>query len=201
MAENKSGGIDQQTLMYVLIGVVVALIAVVGFMLWQRSQPVAVSPAGGISAAQLGSGQTAPTTGQSAMGGSAGSAPGGVNMGTGTTAAPVDPKTATKATGNNPKDHVQQYYADVVKANWKGAYDLLPAANRSQSTVDQFGQTQAGYGIKSFKVTASTEQGNKAAVTVNMETTSYGTFSNQWTFQKIGGQWYVEGKKTMMGGQ
>ena len=47
----------------------------------------------------------------------------------------------------------------------------------------------------------STEQGNKATVTVSMTTASYGDFSNQWTFEKVGGQWYVAGKKTMMGGQ
>jgi hypothetical protein len=184
MAENKSGGIDQQTMMYLLIGVVVVLIAVVGFMIWQRSQPAATDTAA--------STQAPATTAQP-------QAPAGTGSGT-AAAAPVDPKSSTKVSGA-PKTHVQVYYDAAVKGDWKTAYALLPAANRAQATVDSFAQTQKGYGIKSYKIINATEQGNKATVTVSMSTGSYGDFSNQWTFEKIGGQWYVAGKKTMMGGQ
>jgi hypothetical protein len=185
MAENKSGGMDQQTMMYVLIGVVVVLIAVVGFMIWQRSQPAVPGTAAGA---------TSPTGAQTGA-----QAPAG--MGSGTPAAtPVDPKTSTKVT-SSPKAHVQSYYDAAVKGDWKTSYGLLPASNRAQATQDSFATTQKGYGIKSYKITNVSEQGNKATVTVSMATGSYGDFSNQWTFEKIGGTWYVAGKKTMMGGQ
>jgi hypothetical protein len=184
MAENKSGGIDQQTLMYVLIGVVVVLIAVVGFTIWQRSQPVVPGASAGATA-------QAPVqaTPQAPQG--MGAAP--------TAPTPVDPKASTKVTGS-PKAHVTAYYDAAVKGDWKTSYDLLPASNRAQATEESFAQTQQGYGIKSYKVTGATEQGNKATVTVSMSTASYGDFSNQWTFEKVGGQWFVAGKKTMMGG-
>jgi len=185
MAENKSGGMDQQTMMYVLIGVVVVLIAVVGFMIWQRSQPAATDN-------QVGAATQAPTQ------------PGAqppAGMGAPSAAAtPVDPKTSTKVSGA-PKAHVQAYYDAAVKGDWKTSYGLLPASNRAQATEDSFAKTQQGYGIKTYKITNATEQGNKATVTVSMSTGSYGDFSNQWTFEKVGGQWYVAGKKTMMGGQ
>jgi hypothetical protein len=185
MAENKSGGIDQQTMMYLLIGVVVVLIAVVGFMIWQRSQPAV--PGASVSAqvpAATGT-QTQPPAGM-------GSAP--------AAAAPVDPKSSTKVAGS-PQAHVQKYYDAAVKGDWKTSYGLLPATNRAQATEQSFAETQKGYGIKSYKVIKATEQGNKATVTVSMSTGAYGDFSNQWSFEKIGGQWYVAGKKTMMGGQ
>jgi hypothetical protein len=187
MAENKTGGIDQQTMMYVLIGVVVVLIAVVGFMIWQRSQPAATDTA-------VGAATQAPATS-----GAAGTqAPAG--MGAATASTPVDPKSSTKVSGA-PKAHVQAYYDAAVKGDWKTSYGLLPAANRAQATEESFATTQKGYGIKSYKITNASEQGNKATVTVSMTTASYGDFSNQWTFEKVGGQWYVAGKKTMMGGQ
>ncbi len=191
MAEQKSSGIDQQTLMYVLIGVVVVLVAVVGFMVYQRSQPSGVLPAGGVgSAAQINGVNAA--TGQSSQA----TTPAGMVA---PPSVPVDPKTSTKVDGT-PKAHVEKYYAAAVKGDWKTAYTLLPAANKGQSTEEQFAQTQQGYGINSFKVTGATESGDQATVTVSMNTQSFGAFSNQWTFQKVNGEWYVAGKKTMMGG-
>jgi cytoskeletal protein RodZ len=193
MAEQKSGGLDQQTMMYILIGVVVVLIAVVGFMFYQNSQPKAGIPAGG-GVAQQAPQQAPATTGQGAA-----QAPAGMGQAP-AAAAPVDPKASTKVT-TTPKQWVNDYYAAAVKGDWTTAYKMLPAANRAQATEQQFGETQKGYGIKGFKVTDSTEQGNKATVTATLETASYGNFSNQWSFEKVGDAWYVAGKKTMMGGK
>jgi hypothetical protein len=189
MAEQKSGGLDQQTLMYILIGVVVVLVAVVGFMFYQNSQPktdLAATTQG--TAAQ----PSATTSG-------AAQAPAGMPQ-TAPAAAPVDPKTSTKVT-TTPKDWVNTYYSAAVKGDWATAYKMLPAANRAQADESSFAQTQQGYGIKGFKMGAVTEQGNKSTVTATLETASFGNFSNQWTFEKVGGTWYVAGKKTMMGGQ
>ena len=204
MAEQKSGGLDQQTLMYILIGVVVVLIAVVGFMVYQNSQPKTGIPAGGgltqqgAAATQQGAAQAPAATGQS---GAAGSAQAPAGMGSAATAAaPVDPKTSTKVT-TTPKDWVDAYYAAAVKSDWATAYKMLPAAQRAQSDEKSYGETQAGYGIKGYKIGAVSEQGDKATVTATLETASFGNFSNQWSFEKVGGQWYVAGKKTMMGGQ
>ena len=196
MAEQKSGGLDQQTMMYILIGVVVVLIAVVGFMFYQNSQPKTASIQQG--AATQGA---VPPQGTAAQPGSSAQAPAGMGQApAATAAAPVDPKASTKVT-TTPKDWVTAYYAAAVKSDWATAYKMLPAALRTQSTEQQFGETQKGYGIKGFKVTDSQVQGNKATVTATLETASYGNFSNQWSFEKVGSDWYVAGKKTMMGGQ
>jgi hypothetical protein len=200
MAEQKSGGMDQQTMMYILIGVVVVLIAVVGFMFYQNAQPkgdatvVGLQP--GATATQPGA---APSGAPAGMGQGTATAPGAA-PGAAPAATPVDPKTSTKVT-TTPKDWVSAYYTAAVKSDWATAYKMLPAALRSQSTEQQFGDTQKGYGIKGFKIGTVDEQGNKATVTATLETASYGNFSNQWSFEKVGGQWYVAGKKTMMGGQ
>jgi hypothetical protein len=185
MAENNSGT-NQQTMMYVLIGVVVVLIAVVGFMIWQRSQPAATD---------TGAAATATQQQQAAQSGA--QPPSGMGA---ATATPVDPKASTKVQGS-PQAHVKAYYDAVVKSDWKTGFALLPQANKAQSPESQWAQTQQGYGIKSYKIVNVQEQGTKATVTVSMSTASYGDFSNQWTFEKVGGQWYVAGKKTMMGGQ
>ncbi len=184
MAEQNKSGVSQQTLMYVLIGVVVVLIAVAGFLAYQRSQPSSVVPATGAGSAA-----------QGAAGVPAAQTPSGM---TPVQPTPVDPKTSTKVAGT-PQAHVDKYYAAAVKGDWKTSYDLLPAPNRGQSTEAAFATTQQGYGIQSYKIVNVSEQGDKATVTVSMHTASFGDFSNQWSFQKVNGQWYVAGKKTMMG--
>jgi hypothetical protein len=202
MAEQKSGGLDQQTMMYILIGVVVVLIAVVGFMFYQNSQPKGDATVVGLQQGAAPTQPGAPANGAPAgMGQGTATAPGGAAApGAATAATPVDPKTSTKVL-TTPKDWVTAYYAAAVKSDWATAYKMLPAALRTQSTEQQFGDTQKGYGIKGFKVTDSQVQGNKATVTATLETASYGNFSNQWSFEKVGDAWYVAGKKTMMGGQ
>ena len=176
---------SNQTTMYVLVGVVVLLVAVVGYMFISRSQPA--------------------TTTQPSVGAGAGTGAGA--GGAGQQAAPVDPnapldtKTATKVTGGDPKAFVSSYYAAVTKKVWAAAYKLLPYSVKSQQNEKSWGDTQAGYGIKSFKVTSSDTKGDAATVVVSMDTSAYGAFSNNWTFKKVGGQWYVLNKKTAMGGQ
>lgn len=207
MAEQKSGGLDQQTLMYILIGVVVVLIAVVGFMIYNNSQSKTGIPAGTSAVQQQGAAQPgAAQPGAAAQQGTAqqGTAQAPAGMGSGSTggsaAAPVDPKTSTAVT-TSPKQWVADYYGAAVKGDWATAYKMLPAANRAQSDEKSFAETQQGYGIKSAKVTAAEEQGNKATVTATLETASFGKFQNTWTFEKVNGTWYVAGKKTAMGGQ
>jgi len=189
MADQTSN--SNQTTMYILVGVIVLLVAVVGYMFYVRSQPTtpadtAAATAGATTGATTG-GTTGATTGQQAA--------------TVDPNAPVDTKTATKVSGTDPKAFVTKYYDSVLKKDWATAYQMLPYSVKSQQDQNAWGQTTAGYGISNFKVTSSQVNGDKATVVVSMDTASYGTFSNQWTFQKVGGQWYVVNKKTAMGGQ
>jgi len=170
-----------QTTMYILVGVVVLLVAVVGYMFISRSQPAATT--------------------QAPVAGGAGAAAPGQQAAAVDPNAPIDTKTATKVTGGDPKAFVSSYYAAVTKKDWAAAYKLLPYSVKSQQDQKSWGDTQAGYGIKSFKVTSSDTKGDTATVVVSMDTAAYGAFSNNWTFKKVGGQWYVLNKKTAMGGQ
>jgi len=182
MAEQQSN--SNQTTMYILVGVVVLLVAVVGYMFYARSQ------------------SATPAVTQPAAAGAAGSSTTGMGTQQAATVdpnAPLDTKTATKVTGADPKAFVTQYYTAVTKKDWPTAYKMLPYSVKSQQDEATWGGTQAGYGIKSFKVTKSDTQGDSATVVVSMDTASYGSFSNSWTFKKVGGDWYVVSKKTMMG--
>jgi hypothetical protein len=181
---------DQQTVMYVLIGVVVVLVGIFGYMVYARSQPDAGIPA----ASPAGIAQNSAT-------------PADPNAATGATpsqtapaasTAVADPKTSTKMVGADPKAHVTTYYNAVVKGDWKTAYALLPTTTRAQlGTVQQYGQAQQGYGIKSYKVTGVQATGDKTVVTVSMQASSI-AFSNAWTFSKAGGVWYAVDKKTAL---
>jgi hypothetical protein len=179
MADQSS---SNQTTMYILVGVVVLLVAVVGYMFYARNQPAATT-------------NPAITTGASTTGGSTT----GQQAATVDPSAPVDTKTATKVTGGDPKAFVSNYYAAVTKKDWATAYKLLPYSVKSQQDEASWGQTQAGYGIKGFTVKSSDIKGDTATVVVSMDTASYGTFSNTWTFKKVGDSWYVLNKKTAMG--
>ena len=170
---------SNQTTMYILVGVVVLLVAVVGYMFYARNQP---------SAAVAPSTTASSTTGMPTQQAAA------VDPN-----APVDTKTATKVVGVDPKTFVTNYYTAVTKQDWATAYKLLPYSVKSQQDQASWGQTQAGYGIKGFKVLSSQTQGDTATVAVSMQTAAYGTFTNTWTFKKVGDSWYVLSKKTSMG--
>jgi hypothetical protein len=137
--------------------------------------------------------------------------------GSGSASQPVDPLTtdqlnsgqlpsghpAVAASGgtSDPKALVTQYYTAVVNKDWATAYKLLPDSVKSQQDEATWGETQAGYGIKSFKITSSKSDGTSAEVVVSIDTANYGTFSNAWTLSRDDGGWHAVTKKTMMGGQ
>jgi hypothetical protein len=174
---------NSQTTMYILVGVVVLLVAVVGYMFYTRSQPAATTQ------------QQTPTS-TTAVSTSAGQQAAAVDPN-----APVDTKTATKVTAADAKAHVQAYYDAVTKKDWATAYKLLPYSVKSGQDQASWGQTQAGYGIKGFTIKSSDIKGDTATVVVAMDTSAYGSFTNSWTFKKVGDTWYVLTKKTAMGGQ
>ena len=182
---------SNQTTMYLLVGVIVLLVAIVGYMFYVRSQPVAPADSTAATAGATTGGTTGATTGGTT----------GQQAATVDPNAPVDTKTATKVTGGDPKSFVTSYYDAVIKKNWPTAYAMLPYSVKSQQDQTSWGQTTAGYGIESFKLVSSDVKGDTATVVVSMNTAAYGTFSNQWTFKNVGGQWYVVTKKTAMGGQ
>ena len=180
---------DQQTVMYVLIGVVVVLVVIFGYMVYAHGQQQAGIPAQGNS----GIAQNAPATDPNA----AATAP-QAQTAPGASTVVADPKTSTKMAGADPKAHVSTYYDAVVKKDWKTAYGLLPAPTRTAlGTLDQYGQAQASYGITGYKITGVQASGDKTIVTVSLQTSSI-AFSNSWTFAKAGGAWYAVDKKTMM---
>ena len=178
---------DQQTVMYVLIGVLVVLVGIFGYMVYARSQPSAGIPA----ASPGGVAQNSATAADP----NAAAAPAQTPA---ASSAVADPRTSTKMVGADPKAHVTSYYNAVVKGDWKTAYALLPSTTRaSLGTLEQYGQAQQGYGIKSYKVTGVQADGDKTVVTVSLQASSM-AFSNSWTFSKVGGAWYAVDKKTAL---
>ena len=71
---------------------------------------------------------------------------------------------------------------------------MLPAAKKAGSSPDALKQQVEGYGVVGYKVVSATEEGNKATVVVDQQTSQYGTFENTWVFQKDGDTWLVASK-------
>jgi hypothetical protein len=106
-----------------------------------------------------------------------------------------DPASATKVpAGTTPEKYVDEYYAAVMKKDYKTAFAHLPADKQAGSSPDALKQQIEGYGITGYKVTSATQQGDQFSVNADQVTSSYGTFANTWVFVKDGNVWLVQSK-------
>jgi hypothetical protein len=118
------------------------------------------------------------------------------------TSAPFDPKTATKvAAGVEPKAYVTKYYQSILDKKWDIAFKMQPSASQVGGTAQDFGATQTGYGMTSFKIASATTEGDTATVVAQQDLGANGTWTATWTFVKSGTDWYVKSRQVAMGGQ
>lgn len=176
---------NQQTIVIALVVIAALLAGIVGVLIYQKSTEIpgptvqAVDP--NAQATQGNTGQGTP--GQSASGGQQQPAPA------------FDPKAATKVPkGVEPEAFVKGYYEACTKGDWQAAFDALPNDKKAGLTPDALKEQVSGYGIKGFKISGATVQGDKATVKADQITAQYGTFENTWTFVKKDGAWLVESK-------
>lgn len=173
----------QQPLVLGLAAVAVLLVVVVGVLIYRQTTalpqptpspasqtPVQGAPTDGTNASQ--GGQAVPAAGE-----------------------PIDPKTATKVDGDDIEKFVDTYYKATMDGDWKTAFDHLPAASKANNSPDALKEQVSGYGIESYSVLDSKVEGDRASVTAEQVTGSFGTFVNTWTFAKVDGVWYAESKK------
>jgi hypothetical protein len=138
------------------------------------------------------SGSVASTTGGSTA------ATSGTNPGMKTSVGAFDPSTATKVpAGEDPAKFVKAYYQAILDKKWDVAFKMQPAA--SQTTVQDFQQTEQMYGMKSFSVVSSVSEGSTATVVVREDLGTNGIFGAQWTFVKPGSQWLVKQRDIAIG--
>lgn len=174
---------NQQTIVIALVVVAVALVGIVGFLMYQQSQNALPAPtATSQGAVETPAGQMPPAGGAAAGGAAA-------------PAAPVDPGKATKVdAGTTPEEWVKAYYTATEEGDFAAAVKHLPADKQANTTPESLKEQLAGYGITGFKISKASEQGDTATVVVDQTTKSFGTFENTWTFQKDGETWVVASK-------
>lgn len=179
MGENKN-------LVYILIGVIVVLLAVAGFMVYRNFTAV---PDVNTTAGTTGTGTG---TGSTGTGGSTGIEP-----------AAFDAKTATRLQGATPEDHVKAYHEAVIAKTWDAAYKLLPltgkAGQQNYGDAAAFGKQLAGYGITGYEVSKPVTSGNVTTVDAKlmMPMMPQG-ITYKWTFKKVDGVWYCVDRASSM---
>ncbi|MDZ4168433.1 MAG: hypothetical protein U1E26_02090 [Coriobacteriia bacterium] len=179
---------NQQTIVIGLVVIAALLAVIVGVLVYQQTQNAIPAPtvqSAPTGAAGDAAGQQMPPTGM-----------GGAAMGGSAAPAEFDPKTATAVPeGTEPEAFVEGYYKACEDGDWTGAFDALPVDKKAGNSPDALKEQVSGYGIKGFKITGATTEGDKSIVKVEQVTGQYGTFENTWTFVKGDkGVWLVESK-------
>lgn len=164
---------NNRTVMILLGIIVILLAAIVAFVIIGNNKKVAETPSAGETTVTAGT--TAP------MGQSQEEA--------------FDPATATTvADGQSPEQHVNGYFDAVVAGDFSTAFSMLPAAKQAEYGGEEAFSTQlTGYGITSYRIDASTENGDEAQVTATAVMEG-GEFQYLWTFVKDGDNWLVKSR-------
>jgi hypothetical protein len=180
MSENSRGLTNN--VIIALVVVAVLLVGGLGYLIWNNSQKL---PAPTLTGTTSNSASSATTSTGSGATGSTSLVP-----------AEFDEKSATKLpAGTTPEKWVDEYYAAADKGDWQTAFDHLPTLKQKDYvSADGLKQQVSGYGVVGYKITSATEQGDQAKVTVDQQTSQYGTFENTWVFEKSGSTWVVAGK-------
>ncbi len=160
-----------RSIVIVLSVIVVLLLAVVGYFLFV-DKPATNTAATDTAATDTG-------------------APAGM---TGTTGVAFDPATATKVPeGETPEQYVVAYFDAVVAGDFQTAYDRLPADKKAAQDAAAFSEQLKGYGVTSYTIDSSVEEGEEAKVTATA-TMPGGDFQYLWTFVKDGNGWLVKSR-------
>lgn len=174
---SESASIQPNKTVLIMLGIIIVLLVVMVGVIMAKSSSDVPSPTAAAPA-------STPT----------GDTGAGAPAGTAAPAADFDPTTATKVPeGTSPEDFVAAYYDAILAGDWETAYAAQPAHKMTGSVADFQAQIE-GYGVVSYTVTGSSEQGEQYLVEVDQETGSYGTFTNQWVFMKADGGWVVQDK-------
>jgi hypothetical protein len=92
---------------------------------------------------------------------------------------------------------VQQYYNALANKDYKTAYDLQPASNKTddlktfQANIESYQQTNIKVGTPQISGTTGT-------VTVGMTVMGQSGWSKVWTFAQKDGKWYLISAKAGM---
>lgn len=100
--------------------------------------------------------------------------------------------------GTKPQEFVEQYYKAILADKWEKAWSMQPATNKASGDAKAFAQTQKGYGMKSFKVTKTTNEGAVITVMVRQDLGQNGKWDTLWTFERQDRNWVAASKKSGM---
>jgi len=186
---------SQNTIVIALVVIAVLLAAIVGVLVYQRSQAIPAPTITGTGA----TGQTGATT-DSGASGMPGGAPAG--MGGNASSAPTefDAKTATKVpAGMTPEQMIKTYHEDVIAGKFEESYSMLPLdKQQSYGDAKAYGDQVKAYGITGYEAAEPVEDGDTVTIAATMQTPQM-PIAYTWTFKKVGDQWYVVSRT--MGGQ
>lgn len=105
-----------------------------------------------------------------------------------------DLATAQKVEGT-PEEWTTKYYEACNKADWATAFELQPTARKQASSVEAFSKQLSGYGITGYEiVSVDAPNDTELNITVDQTTSQFGTFTSIWTYVKDGNDWYVKSK-------
>lgn len=157
-----------QTIVYILAGVVAVLVIAIGVLMYNKSTAVPpVSPVAGTGT--------------------------GVPAATGQDVVAFDPANAPKVpAGQTPVEYVTSYYEAVQAGDFAGAFALLPL-DQQQKYGDSaaFGDQLSGYGISGYEVEEPQESEGQVDI-VAWQQTPQGAFGYKWTLVKDGESWLVQ---------
>lgn len=166
---------QQKNLLIILVVVIAVLAAAMAFLIYQTNK--ATADAGKLPANQENQIKEASSAMQQAVQGQS----------------DFDIATAQKVTGT-PEEWVIQYYEACNKADWETAFNLQPTARKEATNAEAFASQLSGYGITGYKVVNTDSQADVTSITVDQETSQFGTFTSIWEFVKDGDNWYVKSK-------
>ncbi len=110
-----------------------------------------------------------------------------------------DPATATKVPeGVTPEEYVAQYYQAILDKDFEKAFAMQPATSQEGNNAEDFGATQTGYGMTSFTIGESSEDGDIATVTAEQDLGANGKWAAMWTFEMYEGSWVVQSRAVGM---
>ena len=176
---------NQQVIVYALIAIAVLLAAIVGFMIYNKTQGAGV-PQPTVSGAT----GTSTSTDASSV---------AAQMPKPAAPVPFDSKTATKLPSGMTPDQAMKAYSDaIMAANWTTAFNLLPAAGKkTYGSPEAMGAQLKQYGITGFKQGTATTKGSDTTIVIEEDTPAM-NITYTWTFTKSGNDWLV--KTRTMGG-
>ncbi|MDO8846927.1 MAG: hypothetical protein Q7W51_00865 [Coriobacteriia bacterium] len=96
--------------------------------------------------------------------------------------------------GVTPEQHVTAYFDAVLAGDYTTAFKMLPTSKQAEYGDEAaFASQLTGYGITSFTIDSTVENGEETEVTATAAMPG-GNFSYLWTFVKDGDNWLVKSR-------